>query len=312
MTTIGIERTAIWNVNTAVGLEQSAEWSVGTASSIDVLSPCYDDGRCGPFRWIEIDFMVEGESRISWSLRDSFQAPTPYAFQLQVGESANPYADDWQDVGPALENTFTITDPVRRAFGKQLTTHYRVKLTDVNDQVYYSQPATVLGRLDFRSWLNVREIIRQIKLGQRMGPGGVSGLLLKKKRSGPKCPQCLDPFTGEVLNSKCDICNGTRFIGGYYRAMPCQYNDPTPIKIDEQRSQGPEGWSAVTAVRGQFLGSPMLATGDIWVDAASDLRYYVETVEVENQYNGVPVTLRCELFQLPFSHQAYSIPLESA
>jgi hypothetical protein len=311
---VHIDRTILWNVHSLVGLSRTILWNVEVLVNPPAPEPCgvicVDTERCNPFPRVEIDFMVEGVSRITWDLRDDFLAPTPYTFQLQVGDTGNPLADDWEDVGIAVTDAFTMTDPTRRVRGKQLTTHYRVKLTDADDQIYYSQPATALGQLTARYWLAAREIIRQVRLSFRKGPGGLQGFLLKKKRKGSPCTRCLDQYTGEVTDSECPICSGTGYIVGYYRAMPCQFGGVTPVSIDEQRTAGPEGWSAETAIQGRFIGSPLLSTGDIWVNAANDLRYHVETVKCENQLNGVPLTLYCQLWQLPFSHLAYRLPLE--
>lgn len=305
-TAVGVSRSASWRVNVLAGLEQSTEWDVEEVTEV----VCPDDNRCGPFLQIMTDFMVEGESRITWSLREALPAPTPYRFQLQVGETGNPLANDWANVGPEIVNGFTATDSSRRALGKQLTVHYRVVMTDADNNVYISSPASVLGNLNFRYWIVVRDIVRQENLKFRQGPGGLKGFLLKRKRSGEKCTRCLDLYTGEVRDSKCSVCHGARFIDGYYRAMPCHFTDPTNVKIEEQRKEGPAGWTADTVVRGRFIASPMLATGDVWVDGSSDLRFYVGAVEVENRVQGVPVTLMCDLYQLPFANEVYKIALE--
>src|SRR5262245_19796039 len=146
MASVGKTQTASWAVYRKVGLAQTFSWDVTGAS----IQACPDDGRCGPFELVNADFMIEGNTRVSWTMRQNFAAPSPYTFQLQVGETGSNYADDWVNIGAPVQNTYLIVDPVKRAFGKQLTVHYRVQLTDNNGTVYVSQPSVVLGALNFK------------------------------------------------------------------------------------------------------------------------------------------------------------------
>lgn len=298
---------------TATSFDVYVSASLARTASFDVTAPSpplvLDDGRCGPFEMVTTDFMVRGTTRVTWTLRDNFAGKLPFTFQLQVGETGNPLADDWRDVGPPVVNGHVALDPEERMLGKQLVVHYRVKLTDDDGVTYASQPATVLGRLGMRDWLQAREIIRQQRLRLRQF-AGVEGLLLKRKRSGVPCTVCLDPDSNMILNSDCPVCKGTRFVAGYYRALPLQYCDMNEQPRTERRTGGPEGWSLPAAVTGLFIGTPVLSSGDLWVDAASDLRYYIETVATKGRVRGVPVLFEVVMSQLPPGNVAYTIPLE--
>lgn len=46
------------------------------------------------------------------------------------------------------------------------------------------------------------------------------------------------------------------------------------------------------------------------MDAASDLRYYIETVATKGRVRGVPVLFEVVMSQLPPGNVAYTIPLE--
>src|SRR5262245_61757312 len=113
MPSVGKTQTASWLVRRNVGLAQTFSWDV---SGTTVLA-CLDDYRCGPFELVNADFMVEGSSRVSWTMRQNFAAPSPYSFQLQVGETGSNFADDWVNVGAPVQNTYMISDPIKRALG---------------------------------------------------------------------------------------------------------------------------------------------------------------------------------------------------
>ncbi len=308
MAAVGTSVSVLWNVYASVGKTAVASWDV------DVLAPTvptviYDDGRCGPFSIVNVDYMVEGVTRVSWIMRNNFPVATPVTFQLQVGNTGWQLSDDWQDVGPAAVNTYQAVDQSRRAFGKQLTVHYRVKMTDVNGTVYYSQPATSLGELGVHDYVLMREIIRKWKLRSR-NFAGVSGYLLKRRRNGTPCPRCLDPDTHEVTEGNCPVCMGVRYLYGYYKPVRETYAVTDPPTIQEERTGGPEGWSLPTQVTAMFLANPLLSTGDLWVDAQSDLRYHIQRISVKAQIRGVPILSEVVLRALPFSDIAYKVALE--
>ena len=56
------------------------------------------------FDVVHVSYLIRGGTRVCWQLLPTFADPLPYTFQLQVGQSANPDADDWEDVGVSIEN----------------------------------------------------------------------------------------------------------------------------------------------------------------------------------------------------------------
>lgn len=320
MAAVGITRRVRWDVYAASGFVRRVSWDVYALAGItrralwdaEASTPSavvYDDGRCGPFLYVHVDHLVLGTTRVTWEMRPTFSARTPYEFQLQVGSTGVAEADDWKDVGPAVTNTYLASDGERRAVGRQLVWHYRVRLTDADGGVYYSQAASLLGNLGARESGVAKEIIRKWRL--RAGQwAGVRGFLLKRKREGELCTRCLDPDTGEVTDSNCPVCKGARHVAGYFRAVAETYSDLGLPEIHEERTDGPEGWTLPTAVNAVFLGNPLLSTGDLWVNAESDERYYVEKIAVKARVRNVPVVSEAILRLLPFGDVAYQVPLE--
>src|SRR5690349_8798090 len=107
------------------------------------------------FDRIWVYHLVAGGSRVEWALHPKFVDPAPHTFQLQVGRTANPDADDWVDVGLPVTDGYYAIDDTQRVHGKTLWTHYRVKLT-TSIGVYYSVPQPALGVLARREWLLAR------------------------------------------------------------------------------------------------------------------------------------------------------------
>lgn len=306
MATVSKTVTIRWNTYETVSATRSVIWNVQAADS--GVSDFYDSGRCGPFALVTVDYLVEGITRVYWFLRPGFVVKPPLTFQLQVGSTANLLADDWTDVGPPLQNVYEARDSVRRAFGKQLTVHYRIKAIDGDNNVYISQPASALGNLGTRDFAIAREIVRKWRLTTR-NFGGTRGFLLKKRRDGQLCPRCLEEDTGESLEVNCPICFGTRFVGGYYRPIDDTYVMFGPDQIFEERNEQPHGWDMPSERVGVILANPLLSTGDVWVDAQSDLRYYIQKIQVKVHLRNVPIVSEATFRQLPFNSAVYKIPV---
>ena len=150
-----------------------------------------------PFRRLAVDHFIRGTSRIWWEMDRQFRDTFPYVFQLQTGSTGNPNSTDWVDVGSTVSNACFALDDERRQgnYGKRLLTHYRVKLTTVED-TYVSQPVATYGEMNAKDWLFAREINRKESL--RHGLVSREGFLLKRMRFGAPCTACLDPMTGAL------------------------------------------------------------------------------------------------------------------
>ena len=95
-----------------------------------------------------------------WDIIPEFPDPQPWTFQLQVGTTANNAADDWEDVGSPMENSFYAIDGEQRVYGMTNYTHYRVKLV-TEAATYYSEPTDGRGIFSPHDWRMAREIVRQ-------------------------------------------------------------------------------------------------------------------------------------------------------
>jgi hypothetical protein len=268
------------------------------------------------FERVIVDYVVRGGARISWGLNPLFAEPRPHHFQLQVGETANPQADDWQDVGAPVENTFYAVDPGRRAHGVVSTVHYRVVLTTATG-MHTSPPAAGFGLLSPRDWLYAREIIRKEEL---RASGGVAtdGWLLKRRRHGPrqapadaKDPRTMvrDPLTGAVIRRQNDPETlGTGFEGGYYRPMPFRVEFHEGLIYDATSDSAGNVDEEATARTGRCLMIPQVNSRDVFIARGSDLRYAFGRIKIAIALRNVPlVGDPVELKQLPLADVLYNV-----
>jgi hypothetical protein len=270
---------------------------------------CQDD--CPPvcqsvFDRVVVSYLIRGSSRILWELLTTFTDPGPLTFQLQVGQTANNDADDWQDVGLPVVDQYMAFDSEQRVWGKTNWTHYRIQLTSSRG-VYFSDPVDGLGMLDRRSWRFAREIVRQRLLAYRIGPGGQEGYLLKRRWTGEPCPICLDYQTKEVRNPDCPSCYGTGFKCGYYYPMACVWAELDPrnyhLHIDDQQ----RGTVKDVAVRAEMLMTALLSELDVWVSKKTDDRYYVHEIQHTSEIRGIPLIAKVMLRPIAYTSSIYSI-----
>jgi hypothetical protein len=257
------------------------------------------------FDRIQVDYLVRGTSRISWSLRPRFADALPHEYQLQANRAGGD-PDQWEDVGDPVSDSFFALDDQVRLRGQDRNLVYRVVLT-TPAAVYTSPHADILGKMEKRQWLQAREIIRQLSLDQR-GLVSLSGLILKRKTAGTPCPRCRDRLTGGIRDARCPTCHGTGWTDGYWRAFASSMIDLGPApRFPNNRNNTATTDQPVTI--GRFIGFPYLQTRDVWVDANADRRYFLHKLQNTAEMNLVPLVVDAELHEAEHSDPIYDVPL---
>lgn len=301
-----ITRSLSWAVRGYLSFSRQLEWSVVPPWS--VTNTCTDNvipGSSLVFRRLLVSYMINGGTRVAFEMDRHFCDPAPHAFVLQSSQSGVDTGDDWVDVASGTD-VFFLDDASKREYGKTSTLHYRLRLT-TSLSTYTSPVANTLGRADPHGFLLCREVLRKEQLRHRIF-GSVPGYLLKARRYGTPC-SCLDQYTGLVKNADHADCYGTGFISGYYPAVVCSYSDMTPESSREMLRIEGAGTERGLVVRGRFIGIPLLAARDVFVNSGSDERYLVHSVKELSTWRSIPLVLEAELRLLPYSSILYSVPL---
>lgn len=264
--------------------------------------------QCEPvFDRVVVSMLIAGGTKVMWSLLPSFLAPNPLTFQLQVGHTANPNADDWTDVGSPVENQYFAIDPDQRVWAKTNYTYYRVIVSSSLGD-YVSAPTGAMGTLSKRDWLKAVNLIRRKKSNLRMGEGQ-NGYLLKRRATGQRCKACLDTVTLEVRDPFCPSCFGTGFECGYFYPMDCVWAGISPksrrIHIDGQQRSTIDD----IVVQAQMLLTDLMVEDDVWVNKFTDDRYYVHKIDHMVEVRGAPIFGNVELRPIPFSSAVYGIEI---
>jgi len=263
-----------------------------------------------PFRRVSVDHMIYGTTRVWWQLEPEFNDPGPYVFQLQVGGTGLPEADDWRNIGAPVVNGYHTFDNKRHAVGTVWTAHYRLTLTTPNGY-YVSAPSPSTGELGEPDWVLAREIIRKEQL--RNKKTAIGGFLIKAFRYGSPCPRCRDRLTQESGDADCPVCYGTSFENGYHPPLPLQCWDLSLQTIEEDSDANVRGTTRDNAlVTARVIGFPALNYRDVWVNGTSDERWTIRAVRVAAALRGLPIVYEIQMELIPLSSIIYYIPLTSA
>jgi hypothetical protein len=262
--------------------------------------------RCdNPFQRVMIHHAVVGGTQVQWALRREFVDDLPHDFQLQVGRTANPDADDWEHVGLPVRNSYYAIDPEQRVWGKTLWTHYRVQLTTPAG-VYLSEPTFGMGLLNRTDWLKAKTIRRKARRYQK--DAGSEGYLFKRRLYGTPC-SCIDKQTQEVLIPEHAECYGTGIQGGYFAPLGCVW--AIPLADDSYEHQDDETRGSINPrVQPMYLDASVpLFTDDIWVRKSDDQRFFVHPLHKNVGIRSVPILQTATMKLIPFSHIIYQLPL---
>lgn len=262
-----------------------------------------------PFKQVNVDYLVIGGARVSWTIDSRFHAPSPFTFQLYVNRNADE-PSNWQPVGDPVTNTFFTVDSTYRLYAKNARLSYRVTLTDTAHNVFTSPIATTLGNLTLRQYIYAQAIIRRAKL-QRTQLPKIQGWLFKRKLFGTTC-DCVDELTRTVTNPDCEDCFGTGKVQGYWQGVEEILYDLSPAarqtKLDDQLNRG--AVDDATIRQGVLVGEPFVETRDLFVLQHSDQRYTIKAVKHLAELDNIPLISQITLALLPMTDPAYKVELE--
>lgn len=261
------------------------------------------------FSRVTVDHLLKAGTRVSWRLQPEWAGVSGMLFQLQLGESGIPDADDWQNVGSSGVDVITlIDDGGQRDFGASPSSHYRVKMSVAGHPDHYSQPLSCWGRLNRYDWLRARANVRRELLRHRTLSGAYGWLFKRRKKTETiQSVDVVDFLTKEIIRSEDNGGAGTDKVGGYF-APVYMYMDINPQSSYPRRDEarGPVNDIITT---GRAIAYPEMEHGDFWANATSDFRYAIHEVKILGHMRGIPLIVGMTLRQLDLTDPVYDIDL---
>jgi hypothetical protein len=92
--------------------------------------------------------------------------------------------------------------------------------------------------------------------------------------------------------------------------MACVWADLSPETSRKHVDDGGQrGTIQDIVVRARMLNLPQLESYDVWVNARTDDRYYIHTIQSVGDFRGISTIANVELRLAPFTDILYSIPI---
>ena len=237
----------------------------------------------------------------SWEVSLALLDAAPWSFLVQEAPTDR---GPWTSISPALVGQYMWAERHNRVINKDMVLWFRVQLTTPKD-TYASVPIAPYGALGKREYLLVRDIMRRETL-QAATLAGTLGTLWIRSTFGPKCYASLDPITGDVTKTDCDVCYGTGRNPGYHGPYHLWFTF-SPAQKDEQMTEDGTGTRQPYSHTVRAIGSPYIKDSDVLVDQTSQKRYYVDAVAVETEIRRVPIVQVLTVHEVPVSDPIYRL-----
>lgn len=150
-----------------------------------------------------------------------------------------------------------------------------------------------------------RKMQRDLAVGLKFN--GTDIVVLKRRHWGVRCKACFDLLTKKVTNSKCNICYGTGFTGGYF----------APVRIlgrlgvnNVQTQITEKDKTDINKKRATLLDVPIIETDDVIVDIQNNKRYIVQTRH-STELQTVAVHQQLTISELARDSVEYRIPVNA-
>lgn len=187
----------------------------GTFGSL-VANPQSDESQQSPFTHVMIDRLISGGTQVTWALKGSFDAPTPWSFSLQWAQGGAD-SDEWTTV-TTVSDSFSAVDSTERERTALLEGYYRVVLTDGDGNTHSSIPSAMPSTWT-TSDIRYSDEARRRFLRQSRASGQKCWVLYRR-HWGTKCSACVSDTSGVSRDPRCSTCYGTSIAGGYFNPYP--------------------------------------------------------------------------------------------
>ena len=137
------------------------------------------------------------------------------------------------------------------------------------------------------------------------------GYILKRRRWGTSCPQCLDWDLKESQQAaSCPLCFGVGVCGGFFPAVDYRFvfESGAPRRLQRNENTGQTN-DYVKQARG--ISYPFVESGDVYVKIDDGNRFIIQTVAHTAAIGTVPLIIKAELRLAPVTDIIYLVPFNT-
>ena len=237
---------------------------------------------------------------ISWTIQETGENVDNFTFDIY---RANSTEGPWVRIASGLTD-FSYQDTSIKFFKPSEVYFYKVEVQDIYSQerVLYD----VIGRAIYRAPDNIALAVfhdETIYLERVVNNPEI--YVLVKKRSGTRCTNCWDSVRRQPTKTKCNVCYGTGYEGGFYDPVPVKYcllsGRSTLESYAEMADVSDEKFSPTQL---WIQNSPIMHSGDLIIDSLNN-RYEINQV-IPTTKNWYVLRQILTVNLLPQSHILYT------
>jgi len=236
---------------------------------------------------------------ISWSIGKS--VPVPLRFNVFRSGGLD---GEFEKLNAAPVPNFFYFDSGLKPLSKLFDVVYKLEVIWPTGQKQLFGPFPLVSSPRVKSaYLVAKEMDREYAIEYRTY-SGIELRIFKLRQYGERCTECFNIVTQEVTDGDCEECFGTSFKGGFW--------DPIDIlgKIDVysrgQQIRDPFSFIEDHVSTANIRAFPTVAKGDIIVEKANNIRWYVNAVQTI-EHMRFPVKQLAEVRQIERSSIFYTL-----
>lgn len=220
-----------------------------------------------PFSTVECTVRYDNARVITWAFIHGLDCPGEFSLQIENSRAGGP----WEILDDDLTACCSYVDNRKRNYNKRLDECYRLRLTikDTGEEWV----SGIVNAGDYKAYPFsaaaenvITQAVRAIEVS------GCSGVLLKKKHWGPKCPICVDFDDQQTVNEHCPRCLGTGIDGGYYSGISMSIIKDAIQRVERQ---GKDSIDDIEVVQARCIAYPWVRYGDVWCEDGTNKRYII-------------------------------------
>jgi hypothetical protein len=227
---------------------------------------------------------------ISWEIGKSVIIPLQFNIYRSGGTNG-----EFEKLNAAPIPDFFYFDEGLKPLSKIFNVDYKLEVIWPSGQLQEFGPFPLVSSPRLKeAYLVAKEMDREYAIEYK-AYSGVQFRIYKQKQWGERCDECYNFATEEVTNSSCEECFGTSFKGGFWN--PIDILGKLDVYSRGQQIRDPFGFAEDHVSIAHIRAFPTVRKGDILIESAHNVRWYVNAVQVI-EHARFPVKQLAEVKQI--------------
>ena len=251
-----------------------------------------------PFIDVACTIRYDNARVLTWSLKPDGNYPDNFIIQVENSRAGGP----WEILDADVKEYCAFVDNRKRNYNKKMNECYRLRMVVPDTQEEYVSEVVNAGNyLAYPFSSEAENVIKQVEKAIELS--GCTGVLLKRKHWGRRCPFCTDFDDQQTVNEHCPACLGTGYAGGYYNGISMSV---IKDKIETSEQQGEDTIEESEIVTGRCIAYPWVRYGDVWCEDNTNKRYFIDKVVPAASYKQTTLVYQFSMHRLEYTDVLHS------